>query len=541
MRAWFADFYRACRLQWLLLRWGAPLLLRGLLRLPTGRFSMGYRLRLICEEMGVTYVKLGQYLAMRYDILPAEICRELGNLLNQVAPMDFAMVRNVVESELDAPLESNFLRFEEQPVGAASIAQVHRAVSLNGQLLAIKVQRPEVESAMKTDIRNLLRFAWLADRFSVLGAISMVEFVAEVAAFTLREVDFIQEGRMADQIREESPSFVKVPEIRWDLTTRRVLAMEFIEGVSMLEICELADSIGKGAFQKLLPEVNPEALIDNLATACLRQLFVTGRFHGDPHFANVIICRDGRIGFVDFGIFGSLTTEQREAYADLLAAMTAGFHEKAYRCYLKLATPTADTDLRAYREEMLALLSRWHQVVADPTAASAEKLSAAFQTQVFQLMRRHRVRTHADQILFWRTLSWLDVMANRVPVEVNLLELIGRFFESQRPSRWQRFVTMVEKPARAEDALDFVENAPNLSIELVTRLSRVAESRNEPVLRAVTHRGGDDKEPTRQLVLALAGAALAILAADTGLGPAIRSCAGVACALSFGAAVREFT
>lgn len=501
MPDFFSDFQRACLLQWKLARWGLPWIWRRLLHLPGGRFSAGYRLRRVCEEMGVTYVKLGQYLAIRYDLLPVEICQELANLLNQVAPMDFATVRRVVETELNAPLETCFDNFAEEPVGAASIAQVHRATSAGGRMLAIKVQRPGVGAILETDIRNLRRIAWLADRFRLTGAISLVEVVDEVAAYTLREVDFIQEGRMADQIRQDSPPYVRVPEIIWNLTTRRVLSMEFIEGVSMLRICEEADAAGDNAVAKLLPGVDTRTLIDNLANACLRQLFITGRFHGDPHFANIIIGRDGRICFVDFGIFGSLNAEQRESMADLLAAMTAGLHEEAYRCYLRLARPTEDTDLNAYRRDMMAVLMKWHEVVADPTTDISEKLSVNFQTQVLQLMRRHRVRTEPDQILFWRTLGWLDVLANRVPGKVDLLGVMGRFFASTRPSHSRRFLALAGDAARIEQWADFYAQAPALAARFASRAHSVRVR--------ISRRSAADA-PARQIVLALVSAALAL-------------------------------
>jgi ubiquinone biosynthesis protein len=527
----FLDIYRACLLQWMCLRWGAPLLLRRLLDLPPGRFTAGYRLRRIFESMGVTYIKLGQYLAIRYDLLPLDICRELANLLNQVAPMDFPTVRTLVERELGGPLGAHFLSFEEHPVGSASIAQVHRAISSDGQLLAVKLQRPEVEAVLNADIRNLLRIGWLADRLRLLGAISLVEIVKEVAAYTLREVDFIQEGRMADQIRLDSPTYIKIPAIRWDLTTRRLLSMEFIEGISMLRIVELSDSIGDAAFERLLPGVDSEKVVDNLANACLRQLFITGRFHGDPHFANIIVGGDGTIAFIDFGIFGNLDAAQRKAFADLLEAMTAGLDEKAYRCYLKLATPTEDTDLRLYHRDMLAVLGKWHRVVADPTAETLEKLSVGFQTQVLQLMRRHHVRTQPDQILFWRTIGWLDILAHRVSPNIDLLAIMGRFFHAHRPSRAERFLAHVTSETRLAEAAAFSDTASDLPLRLAARLGAAAGNGRQPVLRTSTSSRPEENLPAKQISLALMAGAIALIAANPDLNEFLRASAGAVSAV----------
>lgn len=482
--------------------------------------------------MGVTYIKLGQYLAIRYDLLPAAICRELVNLLNQVAPMDMPAVRAVIQKELRAPLEACFPVFHAEPVGSASIAQVHRASLADGRQVAVKVQRPNVEGIMRADLRNLRRFAWVADRIRLTGAIRLVAVVDEIADYTLREVDFLQEGRMADQIRLDSPPYVHVPEIFWPFTTARVLTMEFVEGVSMLEICAQADAGGAAAIARLIPGIDYRQVIDRLASACLHQLFTTGRFHGDPHFANIIIAKDGRICFVDFGIFGSLTAAQRQTLSELLAAMTAGLHEKAYRCYQLLARPTEDTDLRAYRRDMLAVLMKWSAVVADPTSQLSEKLSVNFQTQVLLIMRRHRVRTEPDQILFWRTLGWLDVLANRVPGNVDLLDLMSRFFASTRPSAARRFIAATNSRSGYEYA-DLSLQAPAFAVRLLSRLRR---ARGRPAFRISTLPRPATARP-RQLVLALVAAALVILTANPDLDGAVRGAAGIGSAFAFAASL----
>jgi ubiquinone biosynthesis protein len=422
--------------------------------------------------MGVTYIKLGQYLAIRYDLLPPEICRELANLLSEVPPLDFAIARQVVEIELGASLESRFSEFELRPVGAASIAQVHRATAIDGQVLAVKIQRPGIEALLYSDFRNLLRLAWISDKLRLMGAISLVNIIQEVEEYTLREADFVQEGQMADLIRMESPTYVKVPEIRWDLTTRHVLSMEFIDGVSLLTICTLGDRIGEAAFNVLLPGVDPHQVVSNLAEACLRQLFVTGHFHGDPHLANVLVGRDGAISFIDFGIFGTLDADQRKTLAEFMFAMTAGYDEKAYRCYLRLATPTDNTDLRLFHRDMIAVLRKWRTAVADPSAATSERLSVGFQTQVLEIMRRCQVRSEPNQILFWRTLGWLDVMAYRLPVESDLLKVMGRFFRATQPSVLERVSNILLDTARTGETVELAGAVPDLGRRLLANRDR---------------------------------------------------------------------
>lgn len=514
LTAMLLDVRRTLLLLAIVVRWWLPYwLLRAVGRAPA---DAGYRMRRLCEQMGVTYVKLGQYLAIRYDLLPAAVCRELSLLLNEVEPMPFERVRRVVERELGGELDSVFARFDREPVGAASIAQVHRAVSRDGRILAIKVQRPEVEATLRADVRNLRRLARVADRLRLLGAISLLEIVEEVGTFTLREVDFLLEGRTADAIRAEPTEILDVPLVHWDLSTRRLLAMDFVEGISLLEICERAERTGEDAFALMLPGVDAERLVDRLATACLNQLFVTGVFHGDPHPANLIIGRDGAITIIDFGIFGRLAEAQRRALADLMASLTAGRLERAYACYGKLAKPTADTDGARYRLEMLSKLGRWYAVIDDPTVPTADKLSAGFQTQILGVMRRNRVRTEPDQILFWRTLGWLDALAHRLPVELDMLGVMQRFFAVSLPSPGERLERLLLDPEawteRVEALVRGIEGAPRaLSVAPGSGARRAQRVRRAPAA------SGFRLEP---LVLALTATAAALAALSPGPAPA---------------------
>lgn len=531
------DFSRVCLLLWRCVQWGAPLVVRLLPGLPPGGFSPGYRLRRIIEGMGASYVKLGQYFAIRYDLLPASVCRELSNLLNEVPPVEFNTVRQIIEAELGGCLGDSFLSFEPQPVGSASIAQVHRAVSRDGQRLAVKVQRPRVEDYLRSDLRNMIRIAKIADRFRLMGAISLAEVVQEVADFTLREVDFIQEGQMADQLREGAPSYVKVPEIRWDLTTRRVLSMEFIDGISLLSICEEAETSGNDAFQQLLPRVDAEQLVTRLAHACLRQLFVTGVFHGDPHPANVIVRNDGTISFIDFGIFGRLTTDQRVRLAELMYAMAVGRHERAYRCYLGLATVTEDTDLYQYRQDMIATLRRWHEVVSNPAMETSEKLAASFQTQVMQLMRRHRVRPQPDQILVWRALSLLDATAHRLPGGFDMLAVMESFFESTRLNASERLTHLATDGSRIAGLVSVFEQSTPLARRLLARGGRAVAGGNGPIHQLIAVRRVSDAAGVKHIVGLLVAGSLAALIGSFAGASVFPFLAVGACALLFGAAL----
>jgi ubiquinone biosynthesis protein len=463
------DLRRASALAW---RAASFLARDAILRLrdrDAAAASLAPRLRALLETSGVTAVKIGQYLAIRVDLLPAEICRELSRLFDRVPALPFPVIRALVERELGAPLDRLFAGFDEEPIGAASIAQVHRARHRNGSRLAVKVQRPGVAAVLRSDFRVLRRLAWLADRLAVFGAVSAVELVDEIAAFTLRETDFRQEARTAERLRADAVGSVHIPRIERRLSTARVLTMEFIPGVPLAAIVATAEAGDPQAFDRAAPGVPPAAIADRLARACLRQLFVTGLFQGDPHPANVLVERDGTVAFVDFGIFGELAETDRVVLRRYVRNLALGRLEASFDDYLLLVEPTPGTDLAAYRRETLAIMAGWHRSAGDLDLSPALRLTAHFQGQMFGAMRRNKVRMRKDLVLFWRALAVLDSTAQRLPVRFDLLAAIRRFFEEEERGELVRQLAIpLQSPSRdlAREALRALRRgAPKLVVE----------------------------------------------------------------------------
>ena len=268
----------------------------------------GVRLRLALEALGMTYLKLGQYLAMRQDLISADLSRELQKLFERVTPASFEDVRGMVEAELGGPIEQFYREFRREPIAAASVAQVHEAQLLNGQRVAVKVQRPDVRRIFYADIRNLRRFAALIDASGLTGTVPIQGLVDEFAAWTERELDFALEGATADRLRANALPFEYSPLVYWELTTPRVLTMELIEALSVAEIARLFEAGGEAAIRARLPNLDLRLALKHFATACLHQIFDKRFFHGDPHPGNIMIRDDNTVVFVDFGIFGELSS-----------------------------------------------------------------------------------------------------------------------------------------------------------------------------------------------------------------------------------------
>jgi len=445
MPRWWIDLRRTA-----LLSWNAAGFLVGLLiGRTTGRATAAILLRQALQRMGMTYLKLGQYLALRLDLLPSDVTRELSKLFEAAEPMPPGDVRRVIESELGGRLELVFARFEWSPVASASIAQVHEAVTSEGERVAVKVQRPDLEAAFEADMRGLTLAARTMDRLGLMGELSLREAVEEFATYTRRELDFQLEALTANRLRREAAFEEIVPRIVWGLSTRRVLTMEYIEGVSVGRVIEALSTGREAELTAAVPELDLRLASHNLARASLHQMFGVGFFHADPHPGNLLLCRGNRVAYLDFGIFGQLSPEQREIMASYIEHLVIGDVEEAFRHYQRLLTPTAHTDLAAFKRESQDVQSRWYETSRHPAGAITHRLVAPFADEMLTVVRRHRMRMNMDTLLFWRAMIVLDATLLQLCRDFDLLAEVGAYFRLTRPTLAERLVDTL----RDSDAL----------------------------------------------------------------------------------------
>ena len=232
------DLQRAWALAIALLKfWVAPALGARLGRRDAP--SEATRLRMFLESLGVTYHKLGQYLAIRWDILPREVCDELSRMFESIEPMAFSVVQERLREELGDDISLFFSNIEPECIGAASIAQVHRATTRDGDIVAIKVQRRGIAEVFRADIRNLRRVAQILDKSGLAGEQSMAGIVDEFSSFTLREMNFEEEGRTAERMAENPSAHAYIPRVFWKFTTPFLLTIEYIDGISLARAVQL--------------------------------------------------------------------------------------------------------------------------------------------------------------------------------------------------------------------------------------------------------------------------------------------------------------
>ncbi len=433
------DLCRILQIAWVVFVhgvWNGPV---RVVRWRPGTVPPEVRLRLALETLAGTFLKLGQFLAMRYDILPPEYCRELGRLFGDVPPFPSDEAARIIESELGRPPAEIFASFERDPIAAASFGQVHRATLRTGERVAVKVQRPGIVPIVESDIRCLGLLARVSGRLGLLGNFDARPALDEFTRWTREELDFTREASHAELLADNGRggTFEVYPRVYWEYTRRRVLTTEFFEGRTIHQLIALADAQGDGALRALGVDLRVAAR--NLITNAARQLFVTGFFHADPHPANMFVMPGGAIGYVDFGITGRLEPAARRTFAEYVVSSARGEMEKAMDALLTMVTFGPTTDPTAFRSDLRADLWRWYRSSRDGARSSV----AGITFQILGIFRRHRIAFPTDVISFYKTMMTVDSIATRIAPEIQTVEVIREYFETRE---WQRIAEQIFRP-----------------------------------------------------------------------------------------------
>ncbi|NLG49852.1 MAG: AarF/ABC1/UbiB kinase family protein [Chloroflexi bacterium] len=354
--------------------------------------SVPQRVRRTLEELGPTYIKLGQILSTRPDLLPPEYIVELSKLLDSSPPAPTAEIVSIIEKELGGPLDRWYASFSPEPIASASIGQVHRARLRDGTDVVVKVQRPGVHATVNADL-NLLRTQarFLEARSATLKAYGLTDLVEEFSQALRAELDYTTEARNADRIRATvGDEGVLIPEVYWNLCTRRVLTLSDLKGLKLTEMDRLK---ARG--------YDLSSIADRLAKIYLKAVFVHGVFHADPHPANILVC-DREIGLVDFGIVGYLTPRVKEDLGDLLFALVQQDAEEMVHVIARMGAMRSSYDRSGLERDIQRLLARYY-------GASLESLPfAQFLVEVMEIAFRNQTRLPSDLALMARTVVILE-------------------------------------------------------------------------------------------------------------------------------------
>jgi ubiquinone biosynthesis protein len=367
--------------------------------LPGHRLHAPERLRLMFEELGPTFIKLGQVLACRPDLLPLEYAKELAGLTDSVAPFPFAEARDIIEKDLGAPLASLFTSFEAKPIAAASIAQVHEAVLPDGRVVMVKVQRPNIEENITRDISILRGIAQLIDaHVHELQPFNVPGIVEEFNRTINKELDFFIEGSSAAQLRNnfEGSDSLYVPQVYADLSSKRVLVLERIDGV---RIDDYAGIERMGFARKDIALKG--------ASAFFKMVLQDGLFHADPHPGNIFVLHDGRLGLVDFGIMGRVTEENREHFASVLVALAGHDYDALTRQYVNLGFVSEESvDIDQFKQDLKVDLAELLEPYYGMTIRQID--FGTYVERVTHLLHRHKLKVPQNLYLMDKALLTLE-------------------------------------------------------------------------------------------------------------------------------------
>ena len=423
------------------------------------------RLAVVLERLGPTFVKLGQMAALRPDYVPEPYTEALSRLHDRAEPFPAAQARAVVEDELGAPIERLFAEFSTEPFAAASLSQVHRAVTLDGRAVAVKVQRPGIAEQMTRDLTLLALLARRLERRRPEAlAFRPTQAVAEFAEYTRRELDFRKEARTSERVRDlfASHPSVLVPAVDWERTTARVLTTDLVDGRAPAAAGELR---GAG--------LDPDAVLRVGAEAVFRQIFEFGLFHADPHPGNLLLVPGERGAFLDVGLFGRLSMRQRRAMAVVLQGMITADHAAAADQLLRLASRRPKADPDGFRDAAADLVEEW--LAAEGRAGSI----ASLLLRQLALGARSGIVFPRDLLLLARALLVLEGTARVIVPDVGLAELA-------RPLMPELERLLLLDTAGAEELWGRLRaSGPDLVLELCELLPElVARARSGPAATA---------------------------------------------------------
>ncbi len=365
------------------------------------------RLRQALTQLGPTFVKLGQVLSVRPDILPEDVLVEFQSLQDRVSPIEPSEVLKVLAEELGQPIEDIFEDFDPNPLGSASIAQVHRARLIGGQEVAIKLQRPHIERTIRSDLHILYSLAQLLEgRITLPGVFTPTAIIREFDLAITRELDFNQEFGAAEKMGKHfiNDKELVIPKVfpRW--STRRLMVMELIHGVPMS-----AKFIGKATDET-------RALAHKLMNALYRQTFDHGFFHGDPHPGNILVMDDGRIAFLDFGVTGTLTGAMQDTIITAFTSLVFRDAEALSMCIYRAGATKGRVDLRALRAEIERLMSKYYGASLDDLANPTTLI------EVVQIATKFRIDLPAEFAILARTVALVEGQIRNLLPGVDIVE-----------------------------------------------------------------------------------------------------------------------
>jgi len=419
------------------------------------KLSRAERVRMACEELGPTYIKFGQILSTRPDLVPVDFIKELSKLQDNVPSSPFSEVSKIIESELGAPPEDIFDFFEKTPLASASIGQVYRATLKDGEAVAVKVQRPGIKKIIEVDLEIMLHLATLMEHhIEEMSLHQPVKIVEEFARTLEKEIDYTIEATNMERIASNflNDLTIYVPKVFRDTTTESILTTELVEGIKVSEIDRLEEA---GLDRKLITVRGADIV--------LKQIIKHGFFHADPHPGNIFVLPDNVICLLDFGMTGSVDRRTREDFIDLAESVVNRNESRATQVLLRLTYWDEDPDIRLLEKDVADFMGRHlHKPLKD---IKIGKLL----NNLLELAFQHRLRISPDIFLMLKAFSTIEGVGLMLDPDFDMIKQAAPFIKEVKLDRLspQRITGDIFR--LAIEMFQFVENFPK-DILSITRL-----------------------------------------------------------------------
>ncbi len=421
------------------------------------------RLRLAFEELGTTFIKLGQILSSRPDIVTPEFAKEFFKLHDEMAPIDYNTIKAVVTQELGKDIENIFEKFNEVPHAVASIAQVHKAVLKNGKEVVVKIRKPDIGRIIESDISILSFLAPLIEKFIPESKMfNPTGIVDEFSKAIRKELDFNIEAYNCITFREHfrNSSDVRIPKIYQEYTTRKILVIELLNGkrINDVDLQKLSP-----AFKKLTAE--------KIANAYFKQILEDGFFHADPHPANILIMDDGKIAFLDFGIVGKIDKTAITSVINTFEGLVTKDFRKLVNQYVNLGFFDSNiADFNEFKEEFTKQLSDFLSPYYDKSLKEIDL--SAYISKVSEMFGKFKIKVPSDLFLINKTLILLEALIRELDPDFKLIDAGLKYSENAAKKQLLETFKLKRFKEIYYDFLELVNIFPKQLKNILDKLAR---------------------------------------------------------------------
>lgn len=377
------------------------------------KISTARRLRLALEELGPSFIKIGQLLSTRPDIIPDEFIKELILLQDSVTPFPFNLVIENLEKELGVELNSIFETIINEPLASASIGQVHRGKLLNGEHIIIKIQRPDIEKTIEMDLAIILDLARLLEEKTMWGKFYKPRDMVEEFARAIREeIDYSIEGRNAERFRNDfiDDKTVYFPKVYWEYSTNKVLVLEYIDGIKINDI----SALDKQGYDK-------EEIVRNTANCLFTQIYINGFYHADPHPGNLAVMVGQKVAFMDFGMVGKLNEDLKETFVNMILVVIRRDSDGIAEILINLGQAKGRVKKSSLKVEIDGLINKYYDIPLSDLKIGDIML------ELMNLAFNYKIKIPREITLLSKTLIILDGIIYQLAPNITILDLAEPF------------------------------------------------------------------------------------------------------------------